>query len=93
MISTIFVSFAGVLDGGQIVVADSSCTFLKVLCYLQFLKNKICSNCTKSLIVNPILSAKKWEFCDGMVSCYLTSPFFLQCYKPQYNSFKTVFDL
>ena len=23
---------------------------------------------------------------------YLTSPFFLQCYKPQYNPFKIVFD-
>ena len=23
---------------------------------------------------------------------YLTSPFFLQCYKPQYTSFKIVFD-
>ena len=28
-----------------------------------------------------------------MVFCYLTSHFFLQYYKPQYNSFKIVFDL
>ena len=28
-----------------------------------------------------------------MERCFLTSPFFLQCYKPQYNSFKIVFDL
>ena len=27
-----------------------------------------------------------------MVFFYLTSPFFLHCYKPQYNSFKIVFD-
>ena len=31
-----------------------------------FEKHKICSNSTKSLpAVNPILSAKKWGFCDG----------------------------
>ena len=41
-----------------------------------------------------MLSAKKKrEFCDRMSFCYLTSPFFLQCDKPQYNSFKIVFDL
>ena len=28
-----------------------------------------------------------------MAFCYFTSPFFLHCYKPQYNFFKTVFDL
>ena len=28
-----------------------------------------------------------------MAFCYLNSPFFLQCYKSQYNSFKIVFDL
>ena len=28
-----------------------------------------------------------------MAFYYLTSPFFLQCYKPQYNSFKIGFDL
>ena len=28
-----------------------------------------------------------------MVFCYLSSPFFLQCYEPRYNSFKIVFDL
>ena len=25
--------------------------YFKVLCYLQFLKNKICSNCTESLLI------------------------------------------
>ena len=60
-----------------------------------FEKHKICSNYTKSLltVINPILSAKKWGFCDGRAFCYLTSPFFLQCYKPQYHSFKIAFDL
>ena len=28
-----------------------------------------------------------------MAFCCLTSPFFLHCHKPQYNSFKIVFDL
>ena len=28
-----------------------------------------------------------------MAFCCLTSPFFLHCYKPQYNYFKIVFDL
>ena len=49
-----------------------------------FEKQKICSNCAKSLlIVNPILSAKKWGFCDGVAFYHLTLLFFLQCYKPQ----------
>ena len=26
---------------------------------------------------------KQRGFCDGTAPCYLTSPFFLQCYKPQ----------
>ena len=61
----------------------------------NFEKHKICSKRTKSLlIVNyPILSAKNWGFCDGTAFSYLAWPFFLQCYKPQYNSFKIVFDL
>ena len=70
--------------------------WLKVLCCLQFLKNtkfvRIVLNHFEQLF-NPILSAKKLEFCNGMTFCYLNSPFFLQCYKPQYDYFKIVFDL
>ena len=57
----------------------------KVLCYLHFLKNKICSDRTKSLqIIDKfnIISKKKRVF-DGTAFCYLTSPFFLQCYELQ----------
>ena len=58
---------------------------LRYYATFNFWKNKICLNRTKSLVIvnNPILSAKKWGFCDETVCSYLTSPFFLQCYKPQ----------
>ena len=47
-------------------------------------KHRICSNCTKSLLIdNPMLSAKKWGFDDGTTICYLASSFFVQWYKPQ----------
>ena len=69
----------------------------KVLCYLQILKNtKFVRIILKSILqqlINPVLSSKKWEIWDGRAFCFLTSPFFLQCYKPQYNSFKVIFDL
>ena len=58
----------------------------KVLCYLHFLKNKICSDRTKSLqIIDKfnIISKKKKRVFDGTAFCYLTSPFFLQCYELQ----------
>ena len=33
------------------------------------------------------------RICDETAFCYLTSPFFLQCYKPQHSSLKIVFGL
>ena len=37
-----------------------------------FEKHKICSSRTKSLltVINPILSVKKWGFCDGRAFCF-----------------------
>ena len=59
----------------------------KVLCYLHFLKNKICSDRTKSLQIidkfNIISKKKKKKVFDGTAFCYSTSPFFLQCYELQ----------
>ena len=58
-----------------------------------FEKHKICSNPTKSLLIIQYYQQKKRGFCDGTASCYLTSPFVLQCYKHRYNSVKIIFDL
>ena len=59
----------------------------KVLCYLHFLKNKICSDRTKSLQIidkfNIISKKKKKKVFDETAFCYSTSPFFLQCYELQ----------
>ena len=49
-----------------------------------FEKHKLCSNCTKSLlIVN--YQQKQWGFCDRTTFCYLASPFFLQHYNTAFT--------
>ena len=57
-----------------------------------FEKHRICSNRTKSLLIVNFTS-KEIRILHGTAFCYLTSPFCLQCFKPQHNSFKIVFDL
>ena len=65
----------------------------KVLCYLQLLNNTKFVRIVSLLVNFSNNISKEWGFCYKTAFYYLASPFFLQCYKPQENSFKILFDL